>query len=310
MQAGNLVKQENGVSLDWRHDLDIYVTMTGREELKNYEFCIEFISAADEDPNDGIDAIERDNLRHVAQSEMIKDAVFRKGDKLHFPRADLINGLPSGEAGDGLSFTFKVRPLTYEQKIEDLEIYYERRLAEMSAKKTNKRRRVPIDPDSSASNGEDSSDELPPVEEPPRKKVAFLVERLGGTDDAQQPAHPTPPTLSSASPATVPSTQFVTPSKTDSQGNIRILNPNITPKKSASFHACPVDDETSQNTESAHQVDSAQRVDSSREAKSRGKKGKKDEDEDRNVWGRENLDFEELVEVMSQSGRSRRSRKK
>ena len=150
-----LVEEEAEAKVDWREDVVVFVTMTGRRRLRNYELSIEPVLSEDdgvidgeergrhdEEKNgangqaedvglekEGVDGRRENNAKkdQVERCVIVRRSDFNEGDKLFFSGQELKRWM---ESGDKLSLIFKVRPLTYEQKINDLKIYYERRLAE------------------------------------------------------------------------------------------------------------------------------------------------------------------------------------
>lgn len=63
----------------------------------------------------------------VVSSTIVQAEDFYDGERLHFPRDDLVGWFD----GDRPSFAFKVRPLHYPQKIKDFEIFAQKQLAEL-----------------------------------------------------------------------------------------------------------------------------------------------------------------------------------
>ena len=112
------------VSLPWPQSLIIFATMEGRNQLSNYELCLDKVPyVATPEEEEDIEALEA-RLRATlsVRSEIIQRVTFARGENLLFPiqnPGDWLN-----EKGE-LVFTFKVRPLTYQQKCIDQEIYYQ-----------------------------------------------------------------------------------------------------------------------------------------------------------------------------------------
>ena len=123
--------------------------MKGKRTLQNYEFRLEK---------------KLPNGRRL-QSSFIQSLPFHEGEELFFPLEDPANWF---NGAGFLQFLFKVRPLTYKQKVDDLETYHngqrelygrevedleafcEERLTELSAK------RKAVDRDGGDSVGEPS----------------------------------------------------------------------------------------------------------------------------------------------------------
>ena len=125
--------------IPWPGNIMIYVTMDGRDQLRNYELAIEQASDEDgdvmvddddddEDDDDGDDAT--DNRPPPVRCVIVRRDTFKRGEKLYFPIDDPHDWV----FGKELELVFMVRPLTYQQKCIDQEIYFKKLLSEERAK--------------------------------------------------------------------------------------------------------------------------------------------------------------------------------
>lgn len=126
----------------------IYAVMEGRESLRDYELCIVHevgdpsreknmqIYYEDDSEHEGPDyegdSYAVDTRRKkvgdfcanaLPKSEVVCRSTFTEGEKLFFSVEDPDRWL---NAKGELDFVFKVRPLTYKQKLRDVEFYYQR----------------------------------------------------------------------------------------------------------------------------------------------------------------------------------------
>ena len=142
--------QDSDSSLDadeedipWPGNIMIYVTMDGRDQLRNYELAIEQASdedgdttAGDDDDDDDEDDDEdddddaTDDRLPPVRCVIVRRDTFKRGEKLYFPIDDPHDWV----FGKELELVFMVRPLTYQQKCVDQEIYFKRLLSEERAK--------------------------------------------------------------------------------------------------------------------------------------------------------------------------------
>ena len=93
----------------------VYVTMNGRDRLQNYELVIERIV-------DDKDAVVGGCSYSTESCKIVLSSDFKRMEKFFFS-VDVNEWI---NAKEELAFMFHVRPLTFEQKIKDLKIYYKK----------------------------------------------------------------------------------------------------------------------------------------------------------------------------------------
>ena len=110
-----------------REKLVVYATMNGRERLQNYELVIERIQ-------DDQDAVVGGCPRLTESCKIVLSSDFKRRERFFFS-VDVNKWL---NARGELAFMFHVRPLTFEQKIKDLEIYYKKSQASHFSRPSDK----------------------------------------------------------------------------------------------------------------------------------------------------------------------------
>ena len=106
---------------DREEKLHVYVTMAGRQRLKNYALRIEKV------PNDDQTLVADLSVR----CEIVRRDTFYEGEQMFFPLESYRDWI--SQDGD-LAIVFKVRPLDYRQKCIDQEIYFRSLMESKSSK--------------------------------------------------------------------------------------------------------------------------------------------------------------------------------
>ena len=149
-EAGDSAPSDAGKEpTSWSKKLMIYVTMQGRPSLKNYELCIQrspskriierVVEVANNEKWQQFFVPRSAEYYHAirsVRSEIILRHTFFEGEKLYFPIDDPGKWIATFEKNNNeekLSFHFKVRPITYQQKCADMEFYFRQKLSEFQA---------------------------------------------------------------------------------------------------------------------------------------------------------------------------------